>query len=122
VGKVRIPAAALLIVLSCLACGETAPQHGPLLIQGAVNGVYRPGSPGSCGSGYTEVTGPYGADRTRQVADLELDNGSFTFSPAGQQTFTGGGVTFRAGSGWDIDGDGTSPAGARIHLQGHVSC
>ncbi|MHB8717566.1 MAG: hypothetical protein ACYDAC_01570 [Candidatus Dormibacteria bacterium] len=44
------------------------------------------------------------------------------FTVIGGATFTGHGVTFRPGSGWDIDASANGAQGRTIQLKGHLPC
>lgn len=102
-------------------CGDVASQRGRVVLQGAVTGIYRPGPPSSCGPGLTRVTGPFGKT-DRQLADLTVDdNNRVSLAVHGRDTYTGTGVTFRPGEGWDIEATLRS-SDSQVAISGHLGC
>jgi hypothetical protein len=114
---------AMVLLAGLAGCGEPAVTNAPVVIRGDVNGVLHYGYPASCGTGPTTVVGAYGPNTQVDVADLTVsDEGSITFDLGKRGKYTGNGVAFRPGSGWDIDASLRAGVNASITIKGHVSC
>jgi hypothetical protein len=109
------------VVLS--SCGQPAATNSPVVVRGAINGILRYGFPASCGPGPTRVVGTYGSDPELDAADLTVsDDGKISFDAGRRGVFSGDGVAFRPGVGWDIDAQLRSGLTRTITIKGHVSC
>ncbi len=110
-------------LLTLAACGEPAETNAPIHLSGALNGVYHPGPPASCGTGTTTVLGQYGPNSTRDVGTMTVsDDGSVSFDVWKGPSFFGRGVAFRPGHGWDIDAQLHGPASETVTATGHLPC
>src|SRR5439155_1245279 len=73
-----LAAGAIVVVLT--GCGAPPPTNGPIVLSGALHGVYKPGPPSSCGPGPTAVLGKFGPDPSRDVGELIVsDEGAISF-------------------------------------------
>lgn len=106
------------------ACGEPPATTAPITFRGAISGTYVAASPGSCGPGVTTVSGYFGPDHQNDTADLTVtDTGVIVLTGYGARgTYSGQGVAFRPGSGWDIDATITNGLTRTIKVRGHLSC
>ncbi len=119
-----VPALAVASLLLVACGGAVGPVKGPITFVGAASGVYQPGPPAVCGWGPTQVSGSIGSKASRQTADLVIDpeSNSVQVNVDGLAQFSGRGVSFTPGKGWDVDAQTVAGGGQRIYVRGHLGC